>query len=153
MTTLILTGLLCLVVGLLLGTIIQKKLPSANQKRNQSHHENKKNNEDLLLRFQQDVSEHFIETAKKLGQVTQQYRELCDHLAESALNLSNPDVSRTITNASNGKLSTENLPLSHYTEDEQASIYAPKDWAPRPPGEKGLLDEDYGLEAKPKEDE
>jgi uncharacterized membrane-anchored protein YhcB (DUF1043 family) len=112
-----------------------------------------KQHRDLALKLEQveqdrkayetEVVEHFTETAKLLNNLTQSYREVHNHLARGA---------DTLCNGA-GPVSLERLE-NRYDEDEipahLAHIQPPLDYAPKSsPDEKGMLNEEFGLERKP----
>lgn len=87
--------------------------------------------------YQQDVAKHFLETANKVSDLSQSYRDLHDHLATGALSLANTEIGRKLVSAGDHPPARERL--------EQTTVEAPKDWAPRKPGKDGTLSEDYDL--------
>lgn len=100
--------------------------------------------------YQHEVAEHFAETADLVNNMNQSYKAVHEHLANSALKLSNPDISRQILEAGTSQPALESQAMGELQEQ-------PKDWAPKNPGDKGTLSEDFGLEkhdtAKPEESE
>ncbi len=143
LSTLIVTTFVALLVGGALGAIVIKSV-HPGEKQSRELEGRVKQAEEKLKDYQQDVSEHFAETSKLVNQLTQSYKEVHQHLADSALKLSNPDLSRQLIDAGNGKL------LTHDDEPEASDItQPPRDWAPRTPDSKGQLSEDYGLEPHP----
>lgn len=87
--------------------------------------------------FQLQVNDHFDQTSQLVHNLTESYKEVHEYLANSALRLSSQDIGRQMLEAGSGKLS-EN--------DEELSVAPPRDWAPKEPGAKGTLAEDFGLE-------
>ncbi|GAA6150800.1 YhcB family protein [Pseudoteredinibacter isoporae] len=100
--------------------------------------------------YQHEVAEHFAETADLVNNMNQSYKAVHEHLANSALKLSNPDISRQILEAGTSQPALESQAMGELQEQ-------PKDWAPKNPGDKGTLSEDFGLEkhgtAEPEESE
>lgn len=90
--------------------------------------------------FQLQVNEHFEQTSQLVNNLTQSYREVHEYLAQSALRLSSPDIGRQMLEAGSGALKESG------EESVQAQIVQPRDWAPKEPGAKGTLAEDFGLE-------
>lgn len=89
--------------------------------------------------YQHEVADHFTETAELVNNMNQSYKAVHEHLANSALKLSNPDVSRQILEAGTSQPALETQAMGELQEQ-------PKDWAPKNPGDKGTLSEDFGLE-------
>ncbi|MGL6161098.1 YhcB family protein [Microbulbifer sp.] len=94
--------------------------------------------------FQLQVNEHFDQTAQLVHNLTESYREVHEYLANSAVRLSSQDIGRQMLEAGSGKLSDN---------DESQAVAPPRDWAPKEPGAKGTLAEDFGLEKDRTEEE
>lgn len=135
---------IAVIVGLLGGVFIGRRTSgSANRYR------------DVALKLDQvmqdkkayeaDVVEHFSETAKLLNGLTESYREVHNHLAQGADKLCHGA----------GPVSLERLENRHNPNDipaHLAHISPPLDYAPKAsPDEKGMLNEEFGLERKPVE--
>jgi len=93
--------------------------------------------------YEEDVVEHFTETAKLLNNLTESYREVHNHLAQGAATLCNGA----------GPVSLERIADRHDPAEiptHLAHIQPPLDYAPKTsPDEKGMLNEEFGLERKP----
>ena len=93
--------------------------------------------------YEQDVVEHFTETAKLLNNLTDSYRDVHNHLAQGASTLCHGA----------GPVSLERLENQHDPAEIPANlahIKPPLDYAPKTsPDEKGMLNEEFGLERKP----
>ncbi|ROQ19547.1 MULTISPECIES: YhcB family protein [Marinimicrobium] len=134
--TLIITALICLLGGGALGAVLYKLTDSGS--RSKELEERVLRAEDELKRYQQDVSEHFAKTSELVNNLTQSYRDVYEHLANSALKLTTPALSRQILDSANTQLlGSEKTYLS------EEHIEAPRDWAPK--NGKGQLSEEYGL--------
>ncbi len=131
-SALFVTGLFSLLAGVALGAIgigyargkwlgggIEQRLHQA---------------ETELQHYQRDVAEHFAHTSQLVNNLTQAYRDVHEHLANGALKLATPAISKQILDAANSDASLHEQPLQ-----------PPRDWAPRAPGSKGTLSDDYGL--------
>ena len=132
-----------LVIGVIAGFVIGKNLQPENQK-NRELEEKLSATEKKLADYQQSVTDHFVEASNRINQMTQSYKELHEHLATSALELTNPEVSKNLLEAASGelKLKTNNdSPIP----TEESDLHIPKDWAPTPAGEKDQLSENFGL--------
>ncbi len=148
LSALIITALAATLIGGLLGALLLKTLhPQEQQNRTMEKRLHKA--EDKLLSYQQEVTEHFADTSRLVNTLTQSYKDVYQHLADSALQLSNPDISRQLIEAGDGKLSIS-PPSESATKDPIAE--PPKDWAPKSPGDKGQLSEDFGLERNEQSD-
>lgn len=134
--TLIIVGLLCLLAGAAVGAVIDRLAGPGGP--NRELEERLFKAEDELKRYQQDVAEHFAKTSELVNNLTQNYREVYEYLANSALKLTTPAISRQILESANTQmLGTERT----YLSEEQ--VEAPRDWAPKKGA--GQLSEEYGL--------
>jgi uncharacterized membrane-anchored protein YhcB (DUF1043 family) len=141
LSALIITALAATAFGGLLGALLIKAMhPQEQQSRSMGKRLH--DAEDKLLSYQQEVTEHFAETSQLVNTLTQSYKEVYSHLADSALQLSNPDMSRQLIDAGDGK-----LPLTQKSDSDKTEKPSepPKDWAPKAPGETGQLSEEFGL--------
>ena len=96
--------------------------------------------ESTLQSYQRDVAESFSQTSQHIQTMTQSYREMHEHLANSAAKLATPEISRKILESANNSLGdskTSYISAQH--------LEPPRDWAPKALGSKGTLSEDYGL--------
>lgn len=93
--------------------------------------------------YEAEVVEHFTKTARLLNELTASYREVHNHLAHGADKLCNGA----------GPVSLERLENKRDSADipaQLAHIQPPLDYAPKTsPDEKGMLNEEFGLERKP----
>ncbi|MDQ2078261.1 YhcB family protein [Marinimicrobium sp. ABcell2] len=135
-STLVITGLLCLLGGAALGASLLNLWGPPNRTRELEERLYRAENE--LKKYQQDVTQHFSRTSELVNNLTHSYREVYEHLANSALKLTTPAMSRQILESANSQLLGDE---TTYISEE--SYEAPRDWAPkRGPG---TLSEDYGL--------
>ncbi len=90
--------------------------------------------------YEDDVVEHFTETAKLLNNLTESYREVHNHLAQGANGLCQ----------GKGPVSLEQLQNQGDPADipgTMTHLQPPLDYAPKAsPDEKGMLNEEFGLE-------
>ena len=135
-TTLLVTASIAFIAGGLLSLILNRTLSSGEQK-TRSLETRLQQAEENLSGYQQEVTEHFAETAQLVNNLTQSYRDVHQHLAGSALKLANVDISKQLMSA---QMPSEGdaVPTLTITED---SFQPPKDWAPS----EGTLSEEYGL--------
>jgi len=93
--------------------------------------------------FEDDVVEHFTETAKLLNNLTESYREVHNHLAHGAASLCQGKGPVSLEHIQNRRDPAE-IPAN------LAHIQPPLDYAPKTsPDEKGMLNEEFGLEREP----
>ncbi len=90
--------------------------------------------------YEDEVVEHFTETAILLNNLTESYRDVHNHLAQGAANLCQGE----------GPVSLERLESRRDPSEIPANlahIQPPLDYAPKhSPDEKGMLNEEFGLE-------
>ncbi len=94
--------------------------------------------ESELENYQHQVAKHFVDTSQRISDLTQSYRDLHQHLAEGAARLASPDISRTLLEAAEAKQRVTDI-IDH----PEASLEPPKDWAPKTPGQRGGLSDDF----------
>ncbi len=142
--TVALIAFLSVLAGLIAGAWIISKLSPSHQNRQALEKHIQK-----LQRQQQDyqdqVNQHFSKTAELLNQMTESYRDVHNHLANSAAELTSHGISPL-------QALPEDRPVIQ-GEPHRTPAQQPLDYVPRAPGHKGALDEDYGLEKKHKKDE
>lgn len=143
LSTLVITAIAALIVGGAVGAVLVKSLHPQEQQ-NREMETRLENAENKLVDYQQEVSEHFAETSQLVNNLTQSYKDVHEHLANSALNLTNPDISRQLIDAGDGKLISNET--SKAPTDKEDDTEAPRDWAPKSPGETGQLSEEFGLD-------
>ncbi len=152
-TTVLATAAISLVIGALIGALLTRSLGTPEQQTRDLERKLEEN-ERRMADYQQQVTEHFMETSQRVNKLTQSYKEVHEYLANSALNLTNPEISRQLLDAGSGDLK-EPQPEKNYSENQKDdSVVAtddmipPRDWAPRKDGEQGQLSEDFGLESE-----
>lgn len=96
--------------------------------------------EGTLQSYQRDVAEHFAQTSQLVNNLTQSYRDVHEHLANSAMKLATPAISKQILDSANS-----NLLGGEKSYINEQHFEAPRDWAPKAIGSKGTLSEDYDL--------
>ena len=129
------------IVGLVVGLFMGRRTSSGAKK-----------HRDIALKLDQvmqdkksyeaEVIEHFTETAKLLNNLTESYREVHNQLAQGAEKLCHGA----------GPVSLERLENRHDASEIPANlahIQPPLDYAPKTsPDEKGMLNEEFGIERK-----
>jgi uncharacterized membrane-anchored protein YhcB (DUF1043 family) len=98
-----------------------------------------------LKDYQQEVSEHYVKTAKLVEDLTDSYRNVHNHLAEGAATLLSTrgaaPLMKTIPSREQIEAISE-LP-------GKGKVLPPLDYAPKQsPDEKGMLDESFGLDTE-----
>ena len=137
--TLISTALVFATVGAALTALALRS--SQNQKDSRELEQRLEQAEDKFKNYQQEVSEHFSNTAALVNNLTQNYKEVHEYLADSALRLSNAEHSRAFLESANSQ-----LPKDAQVTLSEENLEPPRDWAPKSPGRKGALSEDYGMD-------
>lgn len=133
LTTLLIITITAFILGGLLSLMLNRSLSSSEQK-TRGLETRVQQAEESLADYQQEVTDHFAETAKLVNNLTQNYKDVHEHLAGSALKLANVDISNQLLSSN---VSDEESTLNVSESDFEA----PKDWAPS----EGTLSEDYGL--------
>ena len=138
LSTLVFTGLISLLAGAGLGAFLlylfraQVYSRELEQRLHEAEHS--------LKNYQRDVADHFAQTSQLVNNLTQSYRDVHEHLANSALKLATPAISRQILESANNTLvGTEKSYLN------EQNIEAPRDWAPKATGTPGPLSDEFGL--------
>jgi uncharacterized protein len=135
LSTLVIIALIALAAGTLIGIAVGRSwVPPAHQK---ALEQRLSSTQDELNNYQQEVAQHFIETSMRVSELTQSYRDLHEHLAKGAMKLTNTDIGRELLNAGVNNEAIADL--------EDMSIEPPRDWAPKVPGARGMLSEEFGL--------
>ncbi|MEZ5568206.1 MAG: DUF1043 family protein [Halioglobus sp.] len=139
---LIICAIVLLLAGLAIGLLVGRRTSSAGQK----YREVERKLDQVLQdkkRYEDDVVEHFTETAQLLNSLTESYRQVHNHLAKGASTLCQGE----------GPIALDHVAGSRDPEDIPADlvpIRPPLDYAPKSsPDEKGMLNEEFGIERQP----
>ena len=132
-------GAILFVLGGLVGAILTRSFAPAGQQKELEQSLQLTRQE--LNQYQQEVAQHFAETSKLVNSLTQNYKDVHEHLARGAIKLTNPDISKQILEAGEGTLGIEGGEAISDLQPEP-----PRDWAPKTPGQTGTLSEEYGLD-------
>lgn len=140
LTALIIVAVVTVIAGCAIGALLSRTLSPQEQK-TRTLETKLQEAEQQLTQYQQEVTEHFAETSKLVGNLTQSYRDIHQHLAGNALKLANVDISRQLLSNSvdAGEQSIDDAPIG------EEGFQPPRDWAPKTPGQEGTLSESYGL--------
>lgn len=141
LSTLIITALACTGLGAVITLLVVRN--SSQQQDNRELESQLQKAEDNLQGYQQEVSDHFAKTAELINNLTQDYKDVHEHLANSALQLSSAELSRAFLESANSQLPNSDSD-GVVVSDEK--LEPPRDWAPKSPGKKGALSEDYGMD-------
>ncbi len=141
---LIVVGIVALLVGTGIGVFVTKMFAPDNRKRQELEKQLHTANASLK-NYQQEVSEHYVKTAKLVEDLTDSYRNVHNHLAEGAATLLTTrgaaPLMKTIPSREQIEAISE-LP-------GKDKVLPPLDYAPKQsPGEKGMLDESFGLDSE-----
>lgn len=138
---LIAAGAALLVLGLLIGLLLGRRSSPAGQK-----YRDVERKLDQVLQdkkaYEDEVVEHFTDTAKLLNSLTESYRDVHNHLARGASSLCQGEGPVALD-----RLESERDPAE--IPADLATIQPPLDYAPKAsPDEKGMLNEEFGLDRK-----
>lgn len=137
--TLIIAGLLLTAIAFLAGWYAGKHGAQPSDSREAELEESLSALEEKYAQYQQDVNQHFSETARLVGQLTQNYRSVYEHLSEGASALCDQNqLPQTLVQAIE---SAETDPVVDYQSRKPPLDYAPK----TSPDEPGMLNERYGI--------
>ena len=139
LTILIAGGALLLLLGIGLGMLLGRRTSPAALKQREAERRL-----DQLLQdkqaYEDEVVEHFTDTAKLLNQLTEQYRNVHNHLAKGADRLCHGRGPVALGQLGDPADSSEIPP-------QLADVRPPLDYAPKTsPDAKGMLAEEFGIE-------
>lgn len=133
-----------LVIGFGLGLLLGRRSSPAGQK----HREVERKLDQVLQdkkAYEDDVVEHFSDTARLLNNLTESYRDVHNHLATGASTLCQGQGPVNLDRLQNERDPAEIPP-------ELADIQPPLDYAPKSsPLEPGMLNEEFGLDRETSE--
>lgn len=128
------------VVGLFAGYLIAQRTAPSQQSQNQlqSHLQDLQQQQE---NYQHEVTEHFVETANLLNQLTNSYTDVHNHLAKGAQLLAGENASDSL------QALPDNKDLSKRKKLDENNMSPPLDYAPkRAPNAPGMLNEEFGLD-------
>lgn len=139
LTIVIASAVVCLLVGLGLGLLAGRRSSAEGRKYREVERKLDQVIQDKRA-YEDEVVEHFAKTAKLLNGLTDSYRDVHNHLATGAATLCQGQ----------GPISLERLQSAGDDAEippHLANIQPPLDYAPKSsPEEKGMLNEEFGLE-------
>ena len=144
--TAILYAIAASLAGVVLGAFLHKQFGNTGSKArelNQQLEEAREKNE----RYQHNVADHFSKTATLLNDLTLQYRDIHQHLANGADELCKDDKGESLLTGLPIELNINAAPGIEKPSASGESIQAPLDYAPKEETNKtGVLSEEFGLE-------
>ncbi|MGK0499513.1 MAG: uncharacterized membrane-anchored protein YhcB (DUF1043 family) [Oceanicoccus sp.] len=143
-------GLAATIIGLAIGFVIAQRLaPSQTSQRQLETHLTEM--QEQQENYQHEVSEHFVETADLLNQLTSSYRNVHNHLAKGAQQLAGDHVSDSLKTLADDSTSTN---ATNSELDLAADIMPPLDYAPKTaPNQTGMLNEEFGLDKEKRQEQ
>ena len=139
LTIVIIAGAALFVLGLGLGTLLGRRSSPAAQRQRDAELKLEQVLQDKKA-YEDEVVDHFTDTAKLLNNLTERYRDVHNHLAKGADALCQgrgPVSLGRLRDRSDDSEIPANL----------ADIRPPLDYAPKAsPGEKGMLNEEFGVD-------
>lgn len=142
LTVLISVAAAVLIVGLLLGMLAGRRTSKEGQRYREVERKLDQVMQDKKA-FEDEVVDHFADTAKLLNNLTESYRDVHNHLASGAASLCQGKGPVALD-----QLQNEADP--HLIPEQLADVQPPLDYAPKSsPDEKGMLNEEFGLDRQP----
>ena len=134
-------GAVLLLLGLGIGMLLGRRTSPESQKNREVERQLDQVLQDKKA-YEDEVVEHFTDTAKLLNSLTDSYREVHNHLASGAAELCQGQGPVVMAALENSRDSAD-IP------SQLADIQPPLDYAPKTsPDEKGMLNESFGLESE-----
>jgi len=139
----ILSGVGLFFLGIMVGAVFHRSFQGETSK-NKRLEQKLAELQDTHSRYQAEVSEHFMDTAKAVQTLTKSYRDVHAQLAKGASRLCNDDHSEDFLSINFTKDNSD----SENTQAKDSHHYAPPmDYAPKDtPDAEGTLSERYGLQ-------
>ena len=129
------------IIGLVAGYLIALRAAPSQQSQRQLE-DNLNEMKQQQENYQHEVSEHFVETADLLNQLTTSYKDVHNHLAKGAQLLAGDNAKETLK-------TLEGDVEAPVIVNEGDTITPPLDYAPKTaPNEPGMLNEEFGLDKK-----
>ena len=138
LSPLIAVAIICLLIGSAAGYFMLSRIRPEQQSRaalEKQFNDMQKQQQD----YQQEVSGHFDRTAELLNDLAESYRNVHNHIASGARDLHSTGISPLQT-LPEGRPVLEGNPAAGKPSQQ------PLDYAPRQPGSKGALHEEFGLD-------
>lgn len=136
-----------LVIGYLLGRMGRSNQDAMRKELDDAHAE--------LAQYKEQVTEHFETTADLVNGLTEQYRQVHQHLASGAQTLCNDQRPGEALQASlQPRISKQDIPTvtdAVENEDSDEQPHPPRDYAPKAADQEGTLSDTYGIKSAPEE--
>ncbi len=145
LSTLIAVGIVCILAGGAAGYFMLSRIKPEQQSRaalEKQFNQMQQQQQD----YQQQVSGHFDRTAELLNDLAESYRSVHNHIANGARDLHSTGIS-PLQSLPEGRPVLEGNPAAGKPSQQ------PLDYAPRQPGSKGALHEEFGLDKEYSEEE
>lgn len=141
MESTIIAAVVALIIGFFLG---RRMAPGSQETRElESKLDEAKAHQE---RYESRVNAHFADTASKLNALTQNYRDVYEHLASGASDLCSKDGAAQFT-ALAAPETEDTGDSDEVIEQESVVVEPPRDYAPKTsPDDPGVLNERFGLE-------
>jgi len=134
----IIGGIILAVLGLGLGLSIGRRTSTQSQKNREVERKLDQVLQDKKA-YEDEVVEHFTDTAKLLNSLTESYRDVHNHLASGAAELCHGQGPVVLGHLDGNREDAE-IPA------HLADVQPPLDYAPKTsPDEKGMLNESFGM--------
>lgn len=153
-------AVVALAIGILIGYLLGGSGRGDDQRKRLEEELNGSRTE--MDRYKTEVAAHFQKTATLVNQLTEQYREVHQHLAKSADELCSDAKTRAaLEDAFYPRLEkavTDEAPASSPQPNPDSDVgavqaspvpEAPRDYAPKKPEDPGTLSANYGLKKQP----
>ena len=132
------------ILGIMLGFLVGRRTSTADQKYRDVERKLDQVMQEKAL-YEDEVMEHFGETAQLLNKLTDSYRDVHNHLAQGAGQLCRGQGPIGLDQIGNRR-----EPDPSEIPQHLAQVQPPLDYAPKTsPDEKGMLNEEFGLERRP----
>lgn len=139
LTILIATGAITLLIGLGIGLLLGRSTSTDGQRLRETERKLDQLTQEKRA-YEEEVVEHFTQTADLLNTLTDSYRNVHNHLASGAETLCHEDGPVAMGRLQ-GRADDAEIPA------HMARIQPPLDYAPKSsPEEKGMLNEEFGIE-------
>jgi uncharacterized membrane-anchored protein YhcB (DUF1043 family) len=143
----ILSGVGLFFLGVMLGAVFHRSFQGETSK-NKRLEQKLAELQDTHSRYQAEVSEHFMDTAKAVQTLTKSYQDVHSKLAKGASRLCNDDHSGDFLSINFSSDNSDSVPNLTDRHTNLSDHYAPPmDYAPKEtPDAEGTLSERYGLQ-------
>lgn len=135
-------ALLGFAIGLVVGAVLYREFKS-DEAKVKLLEEQLENLEREHETYKDNVHSHFNNSAHLLNNLTESYREVYRHIAAGAQSLCPDYISEQLSHTAAAQ---ETLTRDTFAEPGDQEIAPPRDYVDRTPDQKGMLEEDYGLD-------